>query len=76
MARGGIEIHDLAISKYVAGREKDLEFTRALAKYRLTNETTLFERISQKRLSAELRTLVRGGIDRDFPRARGGVSRQ
>ncbi|HMG59016.1 MAG TPA: DUF6036 family nucleotidyltransferase, partial [Burkholderiales bacterium] len=26
-----LEVHDLALSKYVAGREKDLEFTRELA---------------------------------------------
>ena len=69
-----LEIHDLAISKYVAGREKDLEFTRALAKHRLTNPTTLCERLGQTKISAELRTLVRGRIDRDFARAPGGVS--
>jgi hypothetical protein len=28
-----LEVHDLAIAKYAAGREKDLEFTRALARH-------------------------------------------
>ena len=69
-----LEIHDLAISKYVAGREKDLEFTRELAKQRLTNKTTLGERLSQTKISGELRTLVRGRNDRDFHRAPEGVS--
>jgi hypothetical protein len=68
-----LEVHDLAISKYVAGRDKDLEFTRELAKHRLTNPTTPCERLSQTKASAELRTLVRGRIDRDFPRAPAGV---
>ena len=71
-----LEIHDLAISKYVAGRGKDLEFTRDLAKQRLTNPTTLCERLGQTKISAELCALVRGRIDRDFARAPGGVSRK
>ena len=28
-----LEVHDLALSKYVAGREKDREFTRELARH-------------------------------------------
>ena len=31
-----LEVHDLAISKYVAGREKDIDFCRALARHGLT----------------------------------------
>jgi len=71
-----LEIHDLAISKYVAGREKDLEFTRELATHRLTNPTTLCERLGQTKISPQLRAVVRGRIDRDFPRASQGVPRQ
>ena len=61
-----LEAHDLAISKYVAGREKDLEFTRALARHGLTRVQTLRERLAQTRLPAPLRKLVRGRIERDF----------
>lgn len=69
-----LEIHDLAISKYVAGREKDLEFTRELAKHHLTARATLEERLSQTKISAGLRTLVSARITRDFPRAPRGAS--
>lgn len=69
-----LEIHDLAISKYVAGREKDLEFTHELAKHHLTDRATLEERLSQTKISAGLRTLVSGRITRDFPRASQGAS--
>ena len=36
-----LEVHDLAISKYVAGRPKDLAFTEALAQHGLTRRPTL-----------------------------------
>ena len=71
-----LEIHDLAISKYVAGREKDLEFTRELAKHRLTAQATLLERQSQTKVSSEMRILVRGRIDRDFPGMTRGASKK
>ena len=66
-----LEVHDLAISKYVAGREKDLEFTAALARHGMTRKQTLLERLLQTRLASELRKLVQERIDRDFaPRRR------
>ena len=55
-----LEIHDLAISKWVAGREKHLECTRELAKHRLTIQRTLSERLSETSVSAEMRIRVRG----------------
>jgi hypothetical protein len=63
-----LEVHDLAISKYAAGREKDLAFTAALARHGLTREATLLRRAAQTRLGPELRRLVPGRIRRDFPR--------
>jgi len=62
-----LEAHDLAISKYVAGREKDLAFTAALARNGLTRRQPLLERLAQTRIEAPLRKLVRGRIERDFP---------
>ena len=62
-----LEVHDLAISKYAAGREKDLAFTAALARYRMTVRKTLLEREGWTRLESALRKLVRGRIERDFP---------
>lgn len=61
-----LEVHDLAISKYVAGRTKDLEFTRELARNRLTRPKTLLERLAATELEADLRKVVAGRIRRDF----------
>jgi len=60
-----LEVHDLAISKYVAGREKDLEFTRELAKHEMTEADVLLERLEKTRISAELRKIVEMRIRRD-----------
>ena len=62
-----LEVHDLAISKYVAGRGKDLEFTRALARHRMTDRAQLLERLRQTRLTKAQRGLVEARIARDFP---------
>ena len=61
-----LEVHDLAVSKYVAGREKDLAFTSALARYRMTRKSTLLQRAAQTKLAPALRKLVEGRIRRDF----------
>jgi uncharacterized nucleotidyltransferase DUF6036 len=61
-----LEVHDLAISKYVAGRDKDLAFTRALFKHGLTREATLLDRAARTKLEPALLQLVRGRIERDF----------
>lgn len=63
-----LEVHDLAISKYVAGRAKDLDFTRALAKHGMTRLDTLLARERETDMPAELRELVRARIRRDFAR--------
>jgi hypothetical protein len=65
-----LEVHDLAISKYVAGREKDLEFTRELALHRMTDKKTLVKRLAVTKLDPALARSVRGRIERDFPAPR------
>jgi hypothetical protein len=62
-----LEVHDLALSKYVAGREKDLGFTRELARNRMTAKKVLLKRLVSTRLNAPLARAVRGRIVRDFP---------
>jgi hypothetical protein len=42
-----LEVHDLAVSKYIAGREKDLSFTRELARFGMTRKPTLKARLQQ-----------------------------
>ena len=61
-----LEVHDLAISKYVAGREKDLEFTRELARHGMTEKKILLARLAVTRLHARIARLMRGRIERDF----------
>ena len=68
-----LEVHDLAISKYVAGRDKDLEFTRELARHGMIQRTVLLERLGHTRLSAARRRLVEGRIAGDFHRKGGRV---
>ena len=63
-----LEVNDLAISKYVAGRPKDLEFTKELAKHSMTSLETLMTRIDDTDVPSELRDITRARIRRDFPR--------
>ena len=65
-----LEVHDLAISKHVAGREKDFEFTRELARHGLTNRKTLELRLRETGISAEIRKLIEARIRRDVAKAR------
>jgi hypothetical protein len=61
-----LEVHDLALSKYVAGRGKDFEFTRELARHKMTEKKTLLKRLAATKLDAALARAVRGRIERDF----------
>lgn len=62
-----LEVHDLALSKYVAGRQKDREFTRELARHGLVDRATLQKRLAATRLDPALARLVKARIARDFP---------
>ena len=64
-----LDVHDLAIAKYVAGRPKDLDFTRELARHRIIRRVTLLDRIAATAIDVPLRELVAGRIERDFRRA-------
>lgn len=59
-----LEAHDLAISKYVAGREKDLSFTLELARHGMTRRSVLLERLKITALPDLIRDLVR---QQNFP---------
>ena len=61
-----LDTHDLAISKYVAGRPKDLSFTRELADSGLTQRETLQQRLAKTDIAGELKAIVRSRIERDF----------
>jgi len=62
-----LEVHDLALSKYVAGREKDREFTRELARHGLIEKMTLHKRLAATKIDPALAKLVKARIARDFP---------
>ena len=53
-----LEVHDLAIGKLAAGREKDLAFARNLLIHRLVNPQILWDRIQSLTSAAELKGLV------------------
>jgi hypothetical protein len=65
-----LEVHDLALSKYIAGREKDRSFTRELVKQGMVLRHTLMARERETDLPQELRELVKARIERDFKASR------
>src|SRR5271163_2698962 len=61
-----LDPHDLAIAKYVAHREKDVIFTRELAKRGIVSNDRLLELLDQTPISEEMRERIRAHIARDF----------
>lgn len=59
-------MHDLAVSKYVAGREKDWAFTQELARQGFTQKPLLTQRLAETEIPDALRRIVQGRIRRDF----------
>ena len=64
-----LEVHDLAVAKHVAGREKDLEFTRELARHGMTKSKTLLTRLKDTEVPAEVRKIIEARIRRDAAQA-------
>lgn len=65
-----LEIHDLAIAKYAAGREKDRDFTRALVRHSMVRRTVLEQRLACTSLDPQIRQLLSRRIEADFSTAR------
>jgi hypothetical protein len=59
-----LEAHDLAVSKLVAGREKDLEFVRGLLKHRLADPKRIEALFETLPTSADVRELSRSRLGR------------
>ena len=59
-----LEVHDLAISKLVAGREKDLEYIRCLLRHRLVQAATLEGRFRATTLPPEQTVLTNARLGR------------
>lgn len=63
-----LEIHDLALAKYAAGRDKDRRFTADAARYGLIRQSTLEARRPTMPLDAARAELVAQRITADFAR--------
>ncbi len=61
-----LDPHDLAIAKYVARREKDLAFTRELARRAIVIRDQLLALVDKTPVSDEVRERIRRDIARDF----------
>jgi hypothetical protein len=61
-----LEVHDLAVSKYVAGREKDRVFLSAAIRHELIDQNILLERLAKTSLDDPRRELAEARIGRDF----------
>ena len=64
-----LEVHDLAVSKLAAGREKDLEFVRNLIKHRIIDPRDLRPRLAVTETSESVRARISGFIRRETPEA-------
>jgi hypothetical protein len=53
-----LEVHDLAVSKYIAGRPKDLDFTQQLARHGMTEKSVLLQRLDATKVDEVRRKLV------------------
>lgn len=63
-----LEIHDLLISKYVAGRDKDRAFTAEAVRNDMADKSILLERLSGTVLEDYERNYVLSQIESDFRR--------
>ena len=61
-----LDPHDLAISKYVARRDKDIVVTRELARRRLLEKKRLLELLDTTPVDEASRTRIRGYIESDY----------
>lgn len=57
-----LEVHDLLISKYAAGRDKDHEFCRAVVGAGLVSDQVLLERLARTAVSEYQRDLIQQRI--------------
>jgi Nucleotidyltransferase of unknown function (DUF6036) len=61
-----LDPHDLAIAKYVARREKDIVFIRALAARGMVEKPQLLALLAKTLIDAESQERIRGFIESDF----------
>lgn len=59
-----LEVHDLAVAKLVAGREKDLDFLAALGRHGLVTAELVAARLSKTRVEPEVASLAAARLHR------------
>jgi len=57
-----LEIHDLAISKFVAGRYKDYEFIQELVRHKMVHRDVLLKRLEDTKLQDVARSAIASRI--------------
>jgi hypothetical protein len=61
-----LEVHDLAIAKYAAAREKDRDFTKALVRHGMVARPVLEQRLAATALDPQACSLISARIQADF----------
>ena len=61
-----LDVHDLVLSKYAAGREKDLEFNKALVHYGCVDKATLLNLAEQMLVDGEMKLILLNRINAHF----------
>jgi len=61
-----LEVHDLAISKIIAGRHKDLEFIQELIRHEMIREKIMFTRLVETDLQDAERKIIKSRISALF----------
>ncbi|MEA2564441.1 MAG: hypothetical protein QOH06_5945 [Acidobacteriota bacterium] len=61
-----LEVHDLLVSKTIAGREKDLAFLRVAAEHRMADPEILLRRLATVEVEPGIRVAAHAAIERAF----------
>ena len=61
-----LEVHDLAVSKFVAGRYKDLKFIQELIRHEMIRKNVMLTRLAKAKLHDAERDRIRSKIEAMF----------
>jgi hypothetical protein len=65
-----LDPHDMAVSKYLAGREKDLDLLEKLVRLRLLEKALLLKRLQETPVDEPRKSLAKARIERHFKEAK------
>lgn len=61
-----LEVHDLVLSKYAAGRPKDITFVQEIGRQGLADPSILLDRLADLPVEPSMRAVIEVKIGRDF----------